>query len=65
MLTFGCGGSVFVFVLLNIILCPCWFCNHLKEEERAVYFDFIVLRMSSYCKCYVTLLHGAVRWSAL
>ena len=26
---------MFVFVLLCITLCPYYFCNHLKEEEKA------------------------------
>ena len=52
---------MFVFVLLCITL----FCNHLEEEERAGCFAFIVLRMYFYCKCSVTLPHGAVGWSAL
>ena len=58
-------SSVFVFVLLCITLCPFWFCNHLEEEERAVCFAFIVLRMCCYCKCSVTLPNGAVDWSAV
>ena len=40
-------------------------CNHLEEEERVGCFAFIVLRMFCYCKCFVTLLHGAVGWSAV
>ena len=31
----------------------------------SVHFAFIVLRMSCYCKCSVTLPHGAVGWSAV
>ena len=46
MLPIGCGGSVFVFVLLFITLCPFLFCNHLEKEERAGCFAFIVLGMS-------------------
>ena len=38
-----CGGSVFVFVLLCIILCPFKFCNYLEEEEKADRFAIIVL----------------------
>ena len=60
-----CGGSVFVFVLLCITLCPFEFCNHREEDERAGCFPFIVLRMSCYCKCSMTLPHGAVGWSAV
>ena len=33
-LPIGCGGSVFVFVLLCTTLRPFQFCNHLEEEER-------------------------------
>ena len=29
------GVSVLVFVLLCIILCPLYICNHLEEEEKA------------------------------
>ena len=53
-----------VFVLLCIVL-SFLFCNHLEEEERASYFAFIVLQMSCYCICFVTLTHGAVGWSAV
>ena len=65
MLAIGCGGSVFVFVLLCIILSPFLFCNHLEEEKRAGCFAFIVLRMSCYCICSVTFPHDAVGWSAV
>ena len=61
----GGGGLVFVFILLCIALCPFWFCNNLEEEERAGCFAFVVLRMSSYCMCSLTLPHGAVGWSAV
>ena len=37
-----CRGTVFVFVLLCITLCPLYFCNHLEEEERVDCFAFIV-----------------------
>ena len=30
-----------------------------------MYFSFIVLQMYCYCKCSVTLLHGAMGWSAV
>ena len=60
MLPIGCVASVFVFVMLCITLCPFWFCNHLEEEERAGCFGFIVLQVSRYCKCPVTLPYGAV-----
>ena len=55
-LPIGCGGSVFVFVLLYIAFFPFWFCNH----QRAGCLAFIVLWMSCYSKCSVTLPHGAV-----
>ena len=58
-------GSVFVYVLLYIILCSFYFCNHLEEEERVGCFAFIVLRMSCYCKCCVFLPNGAVGWCAV
>ena len=44
-----CGGSVFVFDLFCITLCPFLFCNNLEEEEKAGCFAFIVLQMSCYC----------------
>ena len=56
---------MFVFVLLCITLCPFFFCIHLEEDERAGCFAFIVLLMFSYCKCSVTLPHGAFGWSAV
>ena len=56
---------MFVFVLLCITLCPFEFCYHLEEEESAGCFAFVVLRMSCYCKCSVTLPHGAVGWSTV
>ena len=60
-----CGRSVFVFVLLCITLCPFYFCNHLKEEEKAGCFAIIVLQVFGCCGCYVTLLHEAVGWYAV
>ena len=65
MLPVGCGGSVSVFFSLYISLCPFYFCNNLEEEERAGCFAFIVLWMSCYHNCSVTLPHGAVGWSAV
>ena len=57
----GGGGSVFVFALVCIALCPFQFCNHLEVIKRACCFVFIVLRMSCYCKCSVMALpQGAV-----
>ena len=43
------GGSVLVFVLVCITLCPIEFCNHLDKEERAGCFALIVFLMSCYC----------------
>ena len=40
-------------------------CVHLEEEDRADCFAFIVFGISSYCKCYVALPHGAVGRSAV
>ena len=49
-----------VFVLECIVLCPFEFCNYLDKEERVGCFAFIILWMSCYLKCHVTLPHGAV-----
>ena len=49
-LPIGCGGSMFVFVLLCITLCPFQFCNHLEEEER----ELVALLLLSY-RCLVTV----------
>ena len=54
------GGSVLVFVLVCITLCPFQFCNHLDKEERAGCFAFVAFWMSCYCKCPVALAHVAV-----
>ena len=43
------GGSVFVFVLVCIALCPFKFCNHLGEEERAGCFTFMFFWIQCYC----------------
>ena len=56
---------MFVFVLLSIALCFVWFCYHFEEIERAGCFAFIVLWMSCYCKCSVTLPHCVVGWSTV
>ena len=37
-----CLGSVLVFVLVCITLCPFWFCNHLDEESWLLYFYFLL-----------------------
>ena len=60
-----CGGSVLVFCLVCINLCPFLFCNHLDEEERAGCFTFIFSWMSCYCKCPVALPHCAMGWFAV
>ena len=52
--------SVFVYVLLCINLCPFYFCNHLKDEEKAGCFAITVLQMWCYYKCSVAFPHGAV-----
>ena len=39
--------------------------NHLEEEARAGCFAFVVLRMSCYCICSVSLPYGVVGWSAV
>ena len=58
-----CWGSVFVFVLVNITLCPFWVFNHLGEDEKAICFAFPVLRMSCYCKWFVALPYVVVEWT--
>ena len=40
-----CFGSVLVFFLVCITLCPLEFCNHLDEEKRAGCFALIVLSL--------------------
>ena len=47
---------MFVFGLLCITLLSFVFCNLLEEEQTAGCFVFIVLQMSCYCQCSVTLL---------
>ena len=59
MLSVGCGGSVFVFVLLCITMCPFYFCNHLEEVER----ELFALLLMSY-RCHVTV-YGVVGWSSV
>ena len=53
------------FFLVYITLCPFLSCTRLEEDERAGCFALIVLRISSYRICSVTLHHGAVGWSAV
>ena len=65
MFPIGYGGSVFVFVLLCITLCPFYLCNHFEAEGRDGCFALNILQMSCYCKCSVTLSHGTMGWSAL
>ena len=43
-LSIACGGSVFVFVLACITLCPFKLCNHLEKEER----ELVALLLLSY-----------------
>ena len=55
-----------MFILLCITCFPFYFCNRFEEEEKeAGCFAIIVLQMNCYCKCFVTLPHGAVGWSAV
>ena len=54
-----------VFVLVYITSCFFLLCNHLDEQERSGCFAFIVLQMSCYFKCPVTLHDGTVGWSAV
>ena len=54
-----CEGSVLVFVLVYVALCPFKFCNHLEERE------LVALLLLSYCKRPVALPHVAVGWSAV
>ena len=59
-----CGDFLLVFVLVCIILCPFWFCNHhLDKEERTGCFAFFVFRMS--CYCIVLWLFLTVPWICL
>ena len=39
--------------------------NHLEEDERAGCLGSIVLWVCCYCKCSMTLSHGAVGWSTV
>ena len=54
--------SLFCFVLLCVLSS---FAIILKRKRELVALLFIVLRMSCYCECYVTLPHGTVGWSAV
>ena len=62
MLRIGCGGSLFAFVLFCFALL-CVLSSF--EEESTGCFAFIVLPMSRYCKCSVTIPHCAMCWSAV
>ena len=63
------------YVLYGFCVCLCFVVHYfvpfqvlqsLEVEERAgSYSAFIVIRMSCYCKCSVTLPHDAVGWSAV
>ena len=66
-----CSPLVVGFLCLSLFCCAllCVLSSfaimYIEEEERAGCFAFIVLQMSFYCKCSVTLPHGAVGWSAV
>ena len=51
------------FVVHSFVLSSFAIIKIIDEEKRAGCFAFIVLRMSCYFKCSVTLPHGAVGWS--
>ena len=42
------------------VLCPIYFCNRLKGEERAVFFTSFVFLVSCDCFSYVALPNGVV-----
>ena len=52
-------------------MCPFYFCNHLKKEEKAgcfakaCCFAIVVLQMYCYYNCSVALPRNAVGWSAV
>ena len=52
-----------LYVLLNITLCPFWFCKHLDGEERAGCFPWFVFLVSR--DCCVALPRGAMDLSAV
>ena len=54
--------SLFCYPMLCVLSS---FVNQLEGEETAGCFAFIVLRMSCYCKCSVTLPQGAAGWFAV
>ena len=54
--------DLFVYALLFVLSS---FAIIFKRKRESCCFAFIVLRMSCYCKSFVTLPHGAVGWSAL
>ena len=56
---------MFYFVMLCITCVLPSFAIILKKKRELVWFAFIVLQMSCYCKFSVTLPHGAVGWSAV
>ena len=64
MLPIGCGGSLSLFYCAYLCVISSFY-DHLEEKKRAGCFAFIVLRMSCYCKCSLTLPHGAVGWCAV
>ena len=59
-------GQVWCLIVSIPYLCHfSYFDNHFEEEVRVGCFAFIVLRMSCYSKCFVTLPHGAMGWFAM
>ena len=53
---------VFVLVCITLTFLVLY---HLDEEEKAGSFAIIAFWVSCYCKCLVTLPHGATGWSAV
>ena len=54
-----------VIVISFSTLCPSSFVTILMGKERAACVTLIVFLVSCDCKCSVSLLHGAVGWSAV
>ena len=53
----------YVYVLLCVILCPLYLCNHLDEEERAGCFALFVFLVSH--DCWMALSHDTTGLSAV
>ena len=67
-LPIGCGDSVYVFVLLYILFYCLFFLvleSSRRGRERWVLCFNCLTQMSCYCKCSVTIPHGAVGWSVI